>query len=266
MNKGLKVFVNLALLFALCIPAFSQPNSKSAETFLMDSFDSDGEQNYYVEGESYSWNWTVNASRFVAEGYPKFGYFNGIPNSLKVFQKGDSEPKVLGVNVSYNRKGDNWFEIIPTKDGKTFEIPFVGNVDHLDFWVWGANYLYYLEVMVRDANGRVHVFPACNMRFNGWKNVIVKLPGWLTQHSRLRSGPKNLSFVGFRVRSDAAEYVDDFTIYFDNLKYMSNSLSYIFDGYELQTQDFSEAEVGTNASDVNKNSGSASSTSSAEAK
>ena len=258
MKKGLRVFVNVALLFALCIPAFSQPNSKSQETFLIDNFDSVGEQNYFVEGESYSWEWTVNASRYVAEGYPKYATFSGIPNSLKVFQKSEDEPKVLGVSTAFNRKGDNWMEIVPVRDGKTFEIPFVGTVDHLDFWVWGANYLYYLEVILRDADGRVHVLPACNLRYNGWKNVVVKIPGWMTQHSRLRSGPKNLSFLGFRIRTDAAEYVDDFTVYFDNLKYMSNSLSFIFDGYELKEQDFSSAETGTNAGKKPSNSSSSS--------
>lgn len=250
MKKGLKVFVNLALLFVLSIPAFSQPNSKSVETFVIDNFDTPAE-----------WSWTVNASRFVAEGYPKYGTFAGIPNSLKPFQKEGVDPKVFGINAAFNRKGDNWLEIIPMKDGKTYEIPFVGTVDHLDFWVWGANYLYYLEVMIRDADGRVHVIPACNLRFNGWKNIIVKIPGWISQHSRLRSGPRNLSLLGFRIRSDAAEYVDDFTVYFDNLKYMSNSLSFIFDGYELQDQDFSNAETGTNAGKKQT-----SSTSSSEAK
>ena len=57
MNKGLKGFVSLALLFVLCVPAFSQPSSKSVETFLIDSFDTDQE-----------WSWTTSASRFVAEG------------------------------------------------------------------------------------------------------------------------------------------------------------------------------------------------------
>ncbi|MCI7436667.1 MAG: flagellar filament protein FlaA, partial [Spirochaetia bacterium] len=60
MKKGFKVFVNLALLFVLCIPAFSQPHQKSVETFVIDNFDTEKE-----------WTWTVNASRFVAEGYPK---------------------------------------------------------------------------------------------------------------------------------------------------------------------------------------------------
>lgn len=245
MKKGLKVFVNLALLFVLCIPAFSQPSSKSQETFLIDNFDAETE-----------WSWTVNASRFVAEGYPKISYFNGIPNSLKVLTKSDVEPKVLGVKVAYNRKGDNWMEVFPVKDGQNYEIPLIGNVQQIDFWAWGANYLYYLEVLIRDADGRVHVLPAGNMRFNGWKNMIVSIPGWINQHSRLRSGPENLSFVGFRVRSDAAEYVDDYTIYFDNVKYMTNSLSYIYDGYELKDSDFSDAEQGSVAGKNNTSSSS----------
>lgn len=234
MKKGLKVFVNLSLLFALCLPAFSQPHQKSVETFVIDNFDTEKE-----------WKWTVNASRFIAEGYPKFGTFAGIPNSLKPFQPADVEPKVFGLQSAFNRKGDNWLEIIPMKDGKTYEIPFVGTVDHLDFWVWGADYLYYLEVMIRDSDGRVHVLPCGHLRFNGWRNVIVKIPGWISQHSRLRSGPRNLSLIGFRIRSDAAEYVDDFTFYMDNLKYMSNSLSFIFDGYELKDQSFEDAESGS---------------------
>ena len=97
MNKGLKGFVSLALLFVLCVPAFSQPSSKSVETFLIDNFDTDQE-----------WSWTTSASRFVAEGYPKIGKFQGIPNSLKPFYKdSEVEPMVLGVKTAYNRKGDN---------------------------------------------------------------------------------------------------------------------------------------------------------------
>lgn len=249
MKKGFKVFVNLALLFVLSIPVFSQPSSKSVETLVIDNYDTEKE-----------WKWIVNASRFIAEGYPKFGYFDGIPNSLKPFRnEGDPDPKVFGIQAAFNRKGDNWIEIIPTKDGKNYEIPFVGNVDHLDFWVWGANYLYYLDIMVRDANGRVHVISAGNLAFNGWKNFVVPIPGWMPQQSRLRSGPKNLTLVGFRIRSDAAEFVDDFTVYFDQLKYMTNSLSYVYDGYDLRDTDFSSAESGSSVpnSSTNKSASSA---------
>ena len=196
----------------------------------MDNFD---------KADGNEWSWTVNASRFIAEGYPKWGYFKGIPNSLKPLRKADDgDPMVFGVKTAFNRKGDNWFEIYPTKDDKPYEIPFVGSVTQLDFWVWGANYMYYLEVMVRDADGRVHVLPVGNLAFNGWRNVVVNIPGWIRQHSKLRSGRPNMTFVGFRVRTDPEEFVDEFMIYIDQLKYTTNSLSEIFDGYELKDTDF----------------------------
>lgn len=69
----------------------------------------------------------------------------------------------------------------------------------------------------------------------------------MTQRSKLRSGPKSLSFIGFRVRSDSAEYVDDFVVYFDQLRYITNPLTYIYDGFELLENDFSDAETGNNA-------------------
>ena len=178
MKRGLTVLVSLAFTFVIGLPLFAQPSSKSIETFLMDDFDSAGEQNYMYDGKPYSWDWTVNSSRFVAEGYPKTGYYEGVPNSLKQLLKGtDKNFKVFGVKTAFNRKGDNWFEVYPTKDDKAFEIPFVGTVTAIDFWVWGANYNYYLELMVRDTRGVVHVLPAGSLAFSGWKNIIVKVPG-----------------------------------------------------------------------------------------
>lgn len=242
MKRGLRVLVGLAFTFVIGLPLFAQPSSKSIETFLMEDFDSAGEQNYMYDGKAYSWDWAINPSRFIAEGYPKTGYYEGVPNSLKQLYKGtDKDFKVFGVKTAFNRKGDNWFEVYPTADDKPFEIPFIGNVTTIDFWVWGANYNYYLELMVRDAKGVVHVLPAGSLAFNGWKNIIIKIPGWIQQKSHLRSGPANLTFVGFRVRTDAEEYVDDYVIFFDQIKYTSNSLSFIFDGYELKDIEFGDS-------------------------
>lgn len=243
MKRGLKVLIGLACFCVIGLPLFAQPSSKSVETFVMEDFDSAGEQNYLYKGKTYSWDWAVNSSRFVAEGYPKTGYYEGIPNSLKQLRKGsDKEFKVFGVKTAFNRKGDNWFEVYPTLDDKPFEIPFVGTVTQLDFWMWGANYKYYLEVMVRDSLGTVHVLPAGSLCFSGWKNIIVNIPGWVQQHSHLRSGPEDMTFVGFRIRSDAAEYVDNFVLFIDQIKYTTNSLSYIFDGYELKDVEFEDEQ------------------------
>jgi len=243
------VCVSLILAVCVCLPLSAQPNAKSVETILIDNFDVPANQDF---------SWGIQASKSVYvneeknEVYPRMGYFAGIPNSLQVYrEEGDPEAQVLGVQIKFQRKGNNWFEIYPQKkdesgEMKPYEVPFKGIVNQIDFWVWGANYLYYLDILVRDANGRVHVLNAANLNFYGWKNVVVRVPSWIPQRSRLRSGPKTMNFVGFRIRTDPKEYVDDFTIYFDQLRYASNTLSNVYDGFKLQDTDFSNASGGTN--------------------
>lgn len=233
MKKGVVVLLSLGMLFGFCAPVFAQPNTRAVETFVIDNFDDQGGK---------EWTWKVQASRFIDQenGFPKMGYFEGIPNSLKFLRDGDSTPMVLGVKTKYARKGENWFEVFPSKDDKPFEIPLKGTVTQIDFWVWGANYLYFIDLLVRDADGRVYTLPAGNLAFNGWRNLIVTIPTYIRQHSRLRSGPSSMTLVGFRVRTDPDEYVDDFNIFFDQLKYTTNTLSNIFDGYELKEIEFGD--------------------------
>ena len=234
MKKGVVILAGVAAL-ALCVPAVAQPNSRAVETIVIDNFDTPDEMD---------WTWEVQASRFATDGYPIIKSFEGIPNSLRPYRKSsDPTAQVLGVKSVFDRKGDNWFEIYPVdKDGNKYEIPFLGTVTQLDIWVWGANYLYYLEFLVRDADGRVHTIPAGNLQFEGWRELIVKVPTYIRQHSKLRSGPENMSFIGVRVRTDANEFVDDYMIYFDNFKYVTNTLSNIYDGYELRQADFGDDE------------------------
>src|SRR5574344_2613676 len=257
MKKGVVVLAGLALALAFCVPAVAQPSAKAVETIVIDNFDT---------ADQMDWTWKVQASRFASKDektgtqYPVMQYFDGIPNSLRPYHK-DSDPaaKVLGVKVKYDRKGDNWLEIYPEsktqKDASGVavkEIPFVGTVTQIDFWVWGANYLYYIEVLVRDADGRVHVIPAGNLQFAGWRNIVINVPGYIRQHSLLRSGSPDMTFVGFRIRSDVNESVDDYVIYIDQLKYTTNTLSNIYDGYDLK-----DADVGDKQTDSSSKSTSA---------
>ena len=237
MKKGLVVCMCFGLLLLFSSPAFSQEamqTQKSTESFMIDNFNNESGN---------AWTWDVSASRYVADGYPKTGYFDGIPNSLKYLLKdGKDNQQVLGVQIAFKRKGDNWFEVYPVKDGKAYEIPFVGTVTQIDFWVWGAHYMYFLDVIVRDADGRVHVLPAGNLAFDGWKNVVVSVPGWIRQHSRSSSGRDAMSFIGFRIRTSPEEFVDSYTIFFDQMKYVTRALANIFDGYELKEADFGNSE------------------------
>lgn len=230
MKKGFVVFLSVLVFTLCCAPIFSQPSSRSVETFIVDNFDTEQE-----------WSWTTRTSRYVAEGFPKTGQFDAIPASLRILrQEGDPDPKVYGVEIAFNRKGDNWFEVYPEKDGEAYEIPLIGTVTQMDFWVWGANYKYYLDVLLRDSDGRVHTLTAGSLGFKGWRNIVLNIPTWIRQNSRLATGPRNMTFLGFRIRTDPDEYVDDYMIYFDQIKYTTNSLETVYDGYELQDAVFGD--------------------------
>lgn len=241
MKKGVVVFASLALLLACSGPAFAQFSTKAVETRVIDTFDNAGE---------HEWTWNVVTSNGIAEGYPKIDYFDGQPNTLRVMNENpDEQHKVLGVKVSYKRKGENWFEVYPMKDGEAYEIPLVGQVTMLDFWMWGANYKYFIDVLIRDTAGRVYSMPAGSLFFNGWKNVIIDIPTSITQSTRMRSGPTCLKFVGFRVHTDPNEWVDDFSIFFDQLKFTTNIMKNIYDGYDLRDADFGESEGSAGSSE-----------------
>jgi hypothetical protein len=53
--------------------------------------------------------------------------------------------------------------------------------------------------------------------------------------------------VGFRVRTDAKEAVDDYVIYFDQIKYTTNTLSNVYDGYDLKDADFGDADASSSS-------------------
>ncbi len=245
MKKGV-VLAAAFLAFAVCAPVVAQPNARAVETIFIDKFDEPG---------SYGYDWGIQGSRFSTNDeengihYPLMNYFEGMPLSLKPYHKpSDPTAQVLGVKTKYDRKGENWLEIFPTIGGERTEIECLGTVTQFDLWVWGAGYLYYLEILVRDAEGRTHIIPCGNLQFNGWRNLVVNVPTYIRQHSRFRSGPKNLSFLGLRVRSDVNEFVDDYVVYFDQIKYVTNTLANVYDGYELREADFGDKKTSSSTS------------------
>ncbi len=246
MKHNVVIFVSLLVLCLVGVPLSAQPNEHSIETIMIDDFD---------VADAVDWTWAVSPSvlgyidQESGETLLSLGVTPGIPNSLVLYRdEDDPEAQVIGVQAKYQRKGNNWFELYPQMANDTgevvpYEVPLKGQVTHFDFWVWGANYMYYIDILVRDADGAVHVIKAGNLAFSGWRNLVVKVPTWMRQKSRLRSGPETLTFVGFRVRTDPNEYVDDFRIFFDELKYATHTLNNIYDGYYLSDVEFGEQVI-----------------------
>ncbi|MGL4981648.1 MAG: flagellar filament outer layer protein FlaA [Treponemataceae bacterium] len=237
MKRNWFLFVCFTFIALFCGSALFANGTESFESVLIDNFD---------DTEKVEWTWRAQSSRYVTEGYPRVQHFEGIPNSLKFQRKEDDPPAmILGVEARFDRKGDNWIEIYPSttnEEGATvpYEIPLHGIVKQLDAWVWGAGYDYSLVILIRDAHGSVHEFPLGKLDYLGWKNRSAILPTWLVQKSRYRSGLKNAAFVGFRIKASALAPVDQFVIYFDNLKYLSNTFVDLYDGYEMNTNSFGE--------------------------
>jgi hypothetical protein len=240
------LLIGFVSLFLLSVPLFGQ--SKSIETFLVDDFDTQNPT--VIDGRAEkTFSWAGQGSKFLTKveqdptgPYPKVRWVPGIPNALKVTRAEDApEAKVLGVQVKFNQKADNWFEVYPVDaEGKPYGIPMRTTVQNIDFWVWGGNYNYTLEVLIRDVGGVVHVLPAGSLKFEGWKNVILNIPSKVMQKGRAHTTSDVLRLVGFRVRTSPQEMVDDFTVFFDQLKYTSSVIANIYDGYDLRNINFDE--------------------------
>ncbi|CEM62524.1 hypothetical protein DWQ65_01360 [Treponema phagedenis] len=229
MKQGGLILAGFVLIFASMLP-LAADSEVNYQTYMVDTFDTTEE-----------WTWEAVGSKFVTEGYPVLKFFDGMPHAVRVMQSDpDAEYRFMGVQFKFNRQGDNWVDIVPMKDGKNYEIPLKGIVNRFDLWVWGAGYLYSMEMLVRDCNGRVHVLPLGPLNYQGWKNLAVKVPTNIPQASKYLSNVKYMSFVAFRIRTSPMERVDDFYIFIDQFKALTNVFVNSYDGFELEKANFQE--------------------------
>ena len=250
-QKAFTAALSAALLLGmLAFPVSAQERAINYETYIVDSFDDAGDE---------EWSWIAAGSRFVTEGYPLIKYFDGMPNALR-FQQSDPNRDygVMGIQFKFNRQGDNWVDIIPVMAGEDgedvpYEIPFRGVVSRLDLWVWGGNYMYELEVLVRDYQGRVHSLPMGWLNYEGWRNLAVNIPSNIPQTSRYVGESTNLKFVAFRIRTSPTERVDDFKVFFDQFRVLTDTYMSTNDGFEFADADFSDASY--SYSDSNADNG-----------
>ena len=170
MKQGGLIIAGLVLMFTMVVlpvMAEEQPHV-NYETYMVDNFDSPGTD----------WTWQAAASKFVTQGYPVIKYFDGQPNAIRITQADpNAKYKFMGLEVKFDRQGDNWVDIYPQKkdaNGKDgpYEIPFKGRISRLDLWVWGAHYAYELEILVRDCNGRVHTLSFGPVNHEGWEKHV----------------------------------------------------------------------------------------------
>ncbi len=222
----------LALMTCIAVlSVYADERTVNLESRVLESFDGDSA---YV--------WKATASKFASktdnETYPKILYVPSWPAALHGTNREGKDLKSLGVWGRFDRMGYNWIDLYPVAkeggDDKTaVEIPLPGRAKMLDLWVWGSNFNYYMELYLRDAKGVVHLLNLGDLNFVGWKNLRVNVPDSIMQARRTAPSRQGLAFVKFRIWTRPSEHVDDFQIYLDQLKVLTDTFESLFDGDEL---------------------------------
>ena len=91
---------------------------------------------------------------------------------------------------------------------------------------------------VRDYRGIVHTVPLGSLHFMGWKNLSVTIPRHIPQHIRYLPMEQPLTLVRLVIWTEPVERVDDYFIYFDQLKVLTDVYRTRFDGDVLADQTF----------------------------
>ncbi|MFQ3547166.1 MAG: flagellar filament outer layer protein FlaA [Termitinemataceae bacterium] len=220
----------LAISMGLSSVLMADEKAVNLESRILENFD--GTSGYI---------WKVAASKFAtkteSESFPKLALISTWPAAIHGYNREGKNIKSLGIWGRFDRKGYNWIDVYPVakddKDEKPAEIPIPGRVQLLDMWVWGANFNYYMEAYVRDYKGVVHIINMGDLSFEGWKNLRINIPSNIPQAKMTLPKRQGLTLVKFRIWTRPVERVDDFQVYFNQIKVLTDTFESLFDGDEL---------------------------------
>jgi hypothetical protein len=216
------------LAFVVVFAAVGDEAIMNMQSRVLDLFDGSNGYTWRLEGSKF-------ATKTDADTFPKVTQVILGPAAIK---DGDQEQTSLGIWSRFDRQGYNWVDVYPVAadggaDAGPTEIPIPGRVRQIDLWVWGSNFNYRLEAYVRDHTGVVHVLNFGGLGFEGWKNLWVNVPSSIPQVKRTLPRLTSLSLVKFRIWTIPSEPVNDFYVYFNNLKVLTDLFEHKYDGDEL---------------------------------
>ena len=239
--------VFLLIMFSLAV--FSVYGDETAIDFLsvvIEDFNGETTKEWVYGGRTlvYQFDWAVDASRFATrtgtEVFPRLAYIPTWPMAAFGVNREGRDIRSLGINGRFDRRGYNWIDVYPIVPGSgaddepiPFEIPIPGRLHSLDMWVWGSNHNFYLEVYLRDHQGVIHTLNMGTLAFQGWRNMRVNIPNHIQQGRRILPRFAGLHLVKFRIWTTPVERVDDFFVYFKQIKVLTDAFEALFDGDEL---------------------------------
>jgi hypothetical protein len=149
----------------------------------------------------------------------------------------DVSGNCIGMKLAFTRQGYNHVDLVPLAliNGKyeTDYVPFRGKVKQMDFWVWGSNDNYYMEVVLMDHKGREHRLDAGSIKHVGWKNIIMGIPNYIPQSTTYVSSIQTLRLVKFVIWAYPDARATNVYVYLDQVKYLTDVQNSMYDGYEL---------------------------------
>ncbi len=229
-------FLVIMILLIVSGPLIADELTASLVSMVLQSFDPDDPD---------ARTWELFPSKF---GYDQGGnslwenrYVDGWPEGLFGKNKSGKNYQVLGLHGKFLRKGYNYVEIVPgTGEGESFKpepITLPGRISILDLWVWGSNHNYYLEAHIRDYRGVDYVLHLGGVNFIGWKNLSVRFPGSILQSWGYLPKFRQLSLTKLVLWTRPEEKVDDFYMYIDQIKVLTDLFESRYDGDELAELD-----------------------------
>ena len=226
MKRGGAFFISVVVFAGLqAAYVFADTSTVALESRIIETWAADSPYQWVTDGIRYATK--KDAGTFAV--YPQALYRS----------PAEAEGKMsFGLNGQFQRQGYNWIDIYPvnkdTPDSGAVPIPLEGLVHAFDMWVWGSNLNYTLEAYIRDYRGILHRINFGSLAFLGWKNLRASVPPNFPMYDRALPVKKHGSeFIKFRLWTGPQERVNNFYVYFNQLKILTDPFRTRFDGDDL---------------------------------
>ncbi len=184
-----------------------------------------------------SWPEAYFGTRLPDKDRAEFFYGPKESNDTDKAKYTDVSGTCLAMWITFNRPGYNKVELYPLakKDDNWVKdpVPFVGKIQKVDMWIWGANFNYNVDMVLVDFRGTEHRLFVGNLKHIGWKNFIINIPQTIPQSIDYVPSLKTLALQKFIIWTEPTENVKGAYIYMDQIKYVTDVFAEIYDGYQL---------------------------------